>query len=172
MANCARKCFRALFVSEPRLQTKWGHLAVSELIASLTITQMGSDDIQTTEGLLTTIVQAAERCDPKEGSTLAVSHADLYSVVSLMTIVLPLLSNGGDKFDQNLALQKIAESTVLSLATIDPASFKTVLGQMAVEQRMVLEALLRTAMGGTQREKRTEQVKPSISLRLDFASIE
>jgi hypothetical protein len=89
-----------------------------------------------------------------------------------MTIVLPLLSNGGDKFDQNLELQKIAASTVLSLATIDPASFKTVLGQMAVEQRMVLEALLRTAMGGTQREKRTEQVKPSISLRLDFASIE
>jgi hypothetical protein len=49
-------------------------LAVAELIASLTVTQMGSDDIQTTEGLLTTIVQAAERCDPKEGSTLAVSQ--------------------------------------------------------------------------------------------------
>jgi hypothetical protein len=74
MAHCARKCFRALFVSEPRLQTKWVHLAVAELIASFTVTQMGSNDIQTTEGLLTTIVQAAERCDPKEGSTLAVSQ--------------------------------------------------------------------------------------------------
>ena len=73
MANRVRKCFRALFVSELRLQTKWVHLAVAELIASLTVTQMGSDDVQTIEGLLATIVQAAERCDPKEGSTLALS---------------------------------------------------------------------------------------------------
>jgi hypothetical protein len=89
-----------------------------------------------------------------------------------MTIVLPLLSYEGDKFDRNKDLQNIAVSTILSLATIDPASFKTVLGQMEAKQRIVLEALLRSALGGRQREKTTEQVKPSISLRLDFASIE
>jgi hypothetical protein len=89
-----------------------------------------------------------------------------------MTIVLPLLSREGDELYQSQDCRQIVVATVLSLATIDPVSFRMVLGQMEPEQQMTLELLLRSAIEGRQREQTIEQVKPSISLRLDFASIE
>jgi len=89
-----------------------------------------------------------------------------------MTIVLPLLSRAGDTIDQSQDDEQIVVTTVLSLASIEPVAFKMVLRQMEPEQRMLLEGLLRSAIGGRQREKTAEEPKPSISLKLDFASID
>ena len=87
-------------------------------------------------------------------------------------MVLPILCRDGVELEQNQDLQKIIVAGVLSLATIDSISFKSVLGQMDATERTRLEAMLRSAMDRRQRERVTEHVRPSISLRLDFDAVE
>lgn len=90
----------------------------------------------------------------------------------MLELLLPILSLQLDLPNQNRDWQQSTASAVLSLATTSPAIFKEVLGRMEVEGRDRLEVGLRTALE-EKREITTETVvKPSISLKLDFGSVD
>ena len=113
---------------------------------------------------------ASKIAGPWKVRHLFMTLTDLYAALPLMTLVLPLLAAqcdfvGGD-------LRRITVSTVLNLATRTPAAFKQVLGRLRPDERMKLENVLRIALEKKQDVKHEEESKPSISLKLDFASIE
>jgi hypothetical protein len=89
-----------------------------------------------------------------------------------MTLVLPELATDSDRVNQNEEWQTATISALLGLASLDPVAFKTVLGKVDRDRRVRLESLLRLALGGKQETKVEQQTTPSISLTLDFASIE
>ena len=89
-----------------------------------------------------------------------------------MTLVLPELATDKDCVNQNEVWQTATISALLRLASLDPVAFKTMLGKTDQERRARLEAMLRLALGGRQENKVEEQTTPSISLTLDFSSIE
>jgi len=88
-----------------------------------------------------------------------------------MTLLLPELATDMDRVNQNEEWQTATISALLRLASLDPVALKTVLGTIDRERRVRLESMLRLALGGKQ-EKKVEQTTPSISLTLDFTSIE
>jgi hypothetical protein len=88
-----------------------------------------------------------------------------------MTLVLPVLATDGNPVNQIQEWQAATTSGLLRLASLDPVVFRTVLGKVDQERRRRLESMLRLALGGMQ-EKKVEQQAPSISLTLDFTSIE
>ena len=93
-------------------------------------------------------------------------------VAPLMELLLPILSLQLDLPNQNRDLQKSTASAVLGLATTSPAIFKDVLGRMDVDGRDRLEVGLRTALEEKRETISETVVKPSISLKLDFGSID
>ena len=93
-------------------------------------------------------------------------------VAPLMELLLPILPLQLDLPNQNRDLQKSTASAVLSLATTSPAIFKDVLGRMDVDGRDRLEVGLRTALEEKRETVSETVVKPSISLKLDFGSID
>jgi hypothetical protein len=93
-------------------------------------------------------------------------------VAPLMELLLPILSLQLDLPNQNRDLQKSTASAVLGLATTSPAIFKDVLGRMDVDGRDRLEVGLRTALEEKRETVSETVVKPSISLKLDFGSID
>jgi hypothetical protein len=93
-------------------------------------------------------------------------------VAPLMELLLPILSLQLDLPSQNRDLQKSTASAVLGLATTSPAIFKDVLGRMDVDGRDRLEVGLRTALEEKREIVSETVVKPSISLKLDFGSID
>lgn len=89
-----------------------------------------------------------------------------------MTLVLPELAALRDNIvNDNEDWRTVAVSGLLRLASLNPAAFKSVLGNMEEDGRRRLESLLRIAFEG-QQEKKIEEAKPSISLTLDFGAIE
>jgi len=68
MSNCAIKCFKALFSTQPSLQSRWTHFVMAELISSLVEAQSASQpDLQTIRALLAIIVDFTEHCPQREG---------------------------------------------------------------------------------------------------------
>lgn len=89
-----------------------------------------------------------------------------------MELLLPILSIQLDLPNQVQDLQKYTASAVLNLATTNPTIFKGVLGRMEVEGRDRLEVGLRTALEEKREIVPDTMVKPAISLKLDFGSVD
>jgi hypothetical protein len=90
----------------------------------------------------------------------------------MMEILLPILSVQLDLPNQVRDWQKFTASAVLNLATTNPAIFKGVLGRMEIEGRDRLEVGLRTALEEKREVMTDTMVKPAISLKLDFGSVD
>lgn len=90
----------------------------------------------------------------------------------MMELLLPVLSVQLDLPNQVRDWQKSTASAVLNLATTNPAIFKNVLGRMEAEGRDRLEMGLRTALEEKREIVTDSTVKPSISLKLDFGSVD
>lgn len=89
-----------------------------------------------------------------------------------MTLILPELSLQRNLVTQSDDWQSTTVSALLRLAAMNPRAFKTVLGSIDGSRRTLLESMLRMTLEGRRDVKVEEQAKPSISLTLDFASIE
>jgi hypothetical protein len=89
-----------------------------------------------------------------------------------MTLILPELSLQRNLVTQSDDWQDTIVSALLRLAALNPRAFKTVLGRIDGTRRTLLESMLRMTLEGRREVKIEEQAKPSISLTLDFASIE
>lgn len=93
-------------------------------------------------------------------------------VPAFMELLLPLLSSQLDLPNQDREWQRSTASAVLSLATSNPPIFREVLGRMEVEGRDRLETGLRTALEEKRETVQETTVKPTISLKLDFGSVD
>lgn len=89
-----------------------------------------------------------------------------------MTVILPILSSQSRLVSHIEDGQTAIVSVVLGLATSNPRAFKGVLEIMDVEGRESLESTLRTALEEKRDTKSEELTKPSISLKLDFGSVD
>lgn len=71
MSNCAIKCFKALFSTQPPLHKRWTHFVIAELISSLAVAQSASQpNLQAIRSLLAIIVDFMEHCPRGEGLSL------------------------------------------------------------------------------------------------------
>lgn len=68
MSNCAVKCFKALFSTQPPLPGRWTNLVMGELMSSLVEAQSTSQpDMRGIRALLEIIVDFIEHCPQREG---------------------------------------------------------------------------------------------------------
>jgi hypothetical protein len=86
-----------------------------------------------------------------------------------MALVLPILSTQSSLAPLNQDIQRETALAVLNLLSINPEAFKDVLGNMEAGERGTLEVVLRTALEGKQEAGSGDSVKPSISLKYEFA---
>ena len=121
--------------------------------------------------LMTTVTDVIEQRSPRESIAVLIIWADLIAI-PLITLVLPLLSLQYGRQTGNPELQLTTISIILNLATINPLAFKNVLQQMEAGERKRLESALRFTLAGRHEERTEERTQPSISLKLDFASVE
>ena len=71
MSNCAIKCFKALFSTQPPIQRRWTQFVMAELISSLVEAQSASQpDLQLIRSLLAIIVDFIEHSSQREGLPL------------------------------------------------------------------------------------------------------
>jgi hypothetical protein len=89
-----------------------------------------------------------------------------------MALILPILSIHLDGSSHSQEWKKMTVSAVLSLASFNAMAFKKVLGNMDIEERGRLQSALRSALEDEQEVTVQELAKPSISLKLDFESVE
>jgi hypothetical protein len=147
------------------------HIAISDLIASLVEAhRFQHPDTRAIRGLWSALVDGIDKCGPVEGVKFFKVWTNIRAAVPLMALILPLLSAQCDFVGEDC--QKITVSTVLAFATKSPAAFKRVLVNLELDERRKLETVLRIALEKKQEVKPEEEMKPAISLKLDFASVE
>jgi hypothetical protein len=174
MSVSAMKCFKALFSAETSIHSTSAHVMIAELVSSLVFAKNHSPpNIQAIRALMTTVVDLIEHRPRDEGSSYDMSRLLKPNVdISSMTLLLPELAVRSDIVNQNEDWRMATVSSLLRVAALNPAVFKTVLGSMDVDRRTMLELMLRFALEGNREVQIEEPAKPSISLTLDFASIE
>jgi hypothetical protein len=93
-------------------------------------------------------------------------------VLRWMALLLPALTQEADvRSEDSGRVTNIAEA-VVRLASLNPSSFRLVLGQMHGKQKEYLTEVLREALADKTEVEVEVQARPTISLTLDFGSIE
>jgi hypothetical protein len=93
-------------------------------------------------------------------------------VLRWMALLLPALTQEADvRSEDSGRVTNIAEA-VVRLASLNPSSFRLVLGQMHGTQKEYLTEVLREALADKTEVEVEVQARPTISLTLDFGSIE
>jgi hypothetical protein len=93
-------------------------------------------------------------------------------VLRWMALLLPALTQEADvRSEDSERVTDVAEG-VVRLASLDPSSFRLVLGQMHGKQKEYLTEVLREALVDKKEVNVEVQARPTISLTLDFGSIE
>ena len=161
-----------MFTSDPQPLSRGVHVAISALSAALIREQHNpSPELLPMRSLIAAAVDIVQSRPDSEGFESCGYPVDPL-VAPLMEVLLPVLSFQLDLPNQDRDWQKSTASAVLSLATTSPTIFKDILGRMELDGRDRLEVGLRTALED-QREPQSETaIKPSISLKLDFGSVD
>jgi hypothetical protein len=89
-----------------------------------------------------------------------------------MALLLPALTQEADvRSEDSGSVADVAEA-VVRLASLNPSSFRLVLGQMHGKQKEYLTELLREALVDKNEGEVEVEARPTISLTMDFGSIE
>jgi len=158
-------CFRALLQSE--VASSISNLLLSALVASFLCAQEKDLPIRDHIAVLIDFLRSESLEDGNARWTMGLNIL----ATSLMTLLISILA-----FEQvvadGISKEESRVSAVLALATASPGAFREALIRIKPDDRETVEILLRRALQEREDSNIRQPMKPSISLRSDFALAE